>query len=54
MTPEENSVALSAGWNMIGYLRMEAAAADAVLAELNDADNLVIAKTTWDQHSYRV
>ena len=44
MTPEENSVALSAGWNMIGYLRMEAAPADLVLAELNDAGNLVIAK----------
>ena len=44
MTPEENPVALSAGWNMIGYLRMEAAPADAVLAELNDAGNLVIAK----------
>ena len=44
MTPEENSVALAAGWNMIGYLRMEAAPADMVLAELNDAGNLVIAK----------
>ena len=44
MNPEENSVALAAGWNMIGYLRMEAAPADAVLAELNDAGNLVIAK----------
>jgi hypothetical protein len=44
MTPEDNSVELSGGWNMIGYLRMEAAPADAVLAELNDAGNLVIAK----------
>ena len=44
MTPEENSVELTAGWNMIGYLRMEAAPADAVLAELNDAGNLIIAK----------
>ena len=44
MTPENNPVALAAGWNMIGYLRTEAAAADLVLAELNDADNLVIAK----------
>ena len=44
MTPEENSVELAAGWNMIGYLRMEAAPADLVLAELNDAGNLVIAK----------
>jgi len=44
MTPEDNPVDLAAGWNMIGYLRMEAAAADLVLAELNDADNLIIAK----------
>ena len=44
MTPEENSVSLAAGWNMIGYLRMESAPADAVLAELNDAGNLIIAK----------
>ena len=44
LNPEENSVALLAGWNMIGYLRMEAAPADLVLAELNDAGNLVIAK----------
>ena len=44
MTPEENSVELTAGWNMIGYLRMEAAPADEVLAELNDAGNLIIAK----------
>ena len=44
MTPEDNSVELSAGWNMIGYLRMEGAPADLVLAELNDAGNLVIAK----------
>ena len=44
LTPEENSVVLAAGWNMIGYLRIEAAPADLVLAELNDAGNLVIAK----------
>ena len=44
MKPEENSVDLVAGWNMIGYLRLEAAPADAVLAELNDAGNLVIVK----------
>ena len=44
MIPEENSVVLSAGWNMIGYLRMEAAPADLVLADLNDSGNLVIAK----------
>ena len=44
LTPEENSVLLSAGWNMIGYLRLEAAPADLVLAELNDTGNLIIAK----------
>ena len=44
VTPEENSVELSAGWNMIGYLRIEAAPADMVLAELNATGNLVIAK----------
>ena len=44
LTPEENSVSLTAGWNMIGYLRLEAAPADMVFAELNDAGNLVIAK----------
>jgi len=44
MSPEENSIELVAGWNMIGYLRLEAAAADLALADLVDADNLVIAK----------
>jgi hypothetical protein len=42
--PEDNSIELSAGWNMIGYLRTEPAAADAVLADINDAGNLTIAK----------
>jgi hypothetical protein len=42
--PEDNAISLDAGWNMIGYLRTEAAPADGVLAELNDAGNLVIAK----------
>ena len=42
--PEENPVELSTGWNMIGYLRIEAAPADMVLAELNATSNLVIAK----------
>ena len=44
LNPEENSIALLAGWNMIGYLRVEAAPADLVLAELHDSGNLVIAK----------
>jgi hypothetical protein len=42
--PEDNSIDLTAGWNMIGYLRTEPAAADAVLADINDAGNLTIAK----------
>ena len=29
---------------MIGYLRTEPAAADAVMADINDAGNLIIAK----------
>ena len=42
--PEENPVDLTGGWNMIGYLRTEAAAADAVMADINATGNLVIAK----------
>jgi hypothetical protein len=44
MLPEDNDVGLVAGWNMVGYLRLEAAAADLVFAELVDADNMIIAK----------
>ena len=44
LLPENNPVNLDAGWNMVGYLRLDAAPADLVLAELNDADNLIIAK----------
>ena len=42
--PEENPVDITAGWNMIGYLRTDAAAADAVLADMNASGNLIIAK----------
>jgi len=42
--PEDNSIELTAGWNMIGYLRTEPADAAAVLADINDAGNLTIAK----------
>ena len=42
--PEENPIYLTAGWNIIGYLRTEAAAADAVMAVINDTGNLIIAK----------
>nr|MCS5663219.1 hypothetical protein [Flavobacteriales bacterium] len=44
--PEENPIEFGAGWNMIGYLRAEAALADLVLADLVDQDNLVIAKNS--------
>jgi hypothetical protein len=43
MFPEDNPIALTAGWNLIGYLRTEAAPADLVFGDL-DAGNLVIAK----------
>tara|TARA_B110000977_G_scaffold72459_1_gene98124 strand:- start:1059 stop:2042 length:984 start_codon:yes stop_codon:yes gene_type:complete len=42
--PEENAVALSAGWNMIGYLRTDAAPVDLVFADMVANGNLVIAK----------
>ena len=44
MTPEDNSIELVPGWNMIGYLRLEPAAADLALGGLVDAGNLIIAK----------
>ena len=44
MLPEENLIALTSGWNMIGYLRLEGADTEAVLAEVNATGNLVIAK----------
>jgi len=46
MLPEENPVELVAGWNMIGYIRIEPAPADLVLADLVAADNLIIAKNS--------
>ena len=42
--PEDNPIALIAGWNMIGYLRVEAAPADVVFASISASGNLVIAK----------
>ena len=44
MMPEDHPIDLSAGWNMIGYLRTEPSAADAVLADITSTGNLVIAK----------
>ena len=44
MLPEENPIALTAGWNMIGYLRLEGADAAAILESVNASGNLIIAK----------
>ena len=44
MLPEENPIDLVAGWNMIGYLRLDGAPADLVLGDLVANDNVVIAK----------
>ena len=42
--PEDNPIALGAGWNMVGYLRTVPADAAAVFADINATNNLVIAK----------
>ena len=42
--PQDNPINLTVGWNMIGYLRTDAAPADAVLADINATGNLIIAK----------
>ena len=42
--PENNPIELASGWNMIGYLRADSANAQAVFAELDATDNLLIAK----------
>ena len=42
--PEENTVELLLGWNILGYLRTQAAPANLVLAQLVAQNNLVIAK----------
>ena len=44
MSPDDNPINLSAGWNLIGYLRTDPAATDAVLADITSSGNLVIAK----------
>jgi hypothetical protein len=49
LMPEDNPIALVAGWNMIGYLRIEPASAAAIFAEINAADNLVIIKNNLGQ-----
>ena len=42
--PQDYPISLSAGWNMIGYLRTEPANASSVLFELNSQGNLIIVK----------
>ena len=44
----QNSVDLSNGWNMIGYLSLDAAAADAVLSGI--VENIIIAKNMGDAY----
>ena len=42
--PQDNPIDLTAGWNMVAYLRLDPAAADVVLADINATGNLIIAK----------
>ena len=42
--PEFNPIVLTSGWNMIGYLLTESAAADTILADINATGNLIIVK----------
>mgnify|MGYP002835008261 CR=1 FL=1 len=42
--PEENPITLTAGWNMIGYLRKEPADTIKVFADINVDGNLIIVK----------
>lgn len=42
--PEDHSITLSLGWNMIGYLREEPSNTVAVFSEINDEGNIEIVK----------
>ena len=42
--PQDNPINLTVGWNMVAYLRLEPAAADAAFADINATGNLIIAK----------
>jgi len=44
MLPEEHPITLNAGWNMIGYLRLETAPVDLALEDLTENENLIIVK----------
>jgi beta-glucanase (GH16 family) len=47
--PEEHSINYLQGWNMIGYLRTEAAAADLVMSDMVANEKLIIAKNSTGQ-----
>ena len=42
--PEENPITLSAGWNLLGYLRTNPADAASIFSDIVAANNLVLAK----------
>jgi len=42
--PEENPITLSAGWNLVGYLRTNPADAASIFSDIVAANNLVLAK----------
>jgi hypothetical protein len=44
LLPEIHPIDLSTGWNIIGYLRIEPAEIAAVLTDISDVGNLIIAK----------
>jgi len=44
LLPENTPIQLESGWNMIGYLRTDEVSAVSILADINDAGNLIIAK----------
>ena len=47
--PEEHAIDYLQGWNMIGYLRTEAAAADLVMSDMVASEKLIIAKNSTGQ-----
>ena len=44
VTPQENTISLGQGWNLLGYLRVEPADIATVLFDMTASENLVIAK----------
>jgi len=49
--PEDHSIPLSAGWNIIGYLRLLPTNVEVVLSELNESNNLIVIKD-YSGHLY--